>query len=100
MTHCRPGAGRDLLILMRETQLVSFDRSNNSGAIDMNMDGSVLVEKPSFKSLGLFFSSKYDSYTAAIAKTASKKIGTLIRTIRFFLLRLLFICKKIPYGLA
>ena len=100
MTHCRPGAGRDLLILMRETQLVSFDRSNNSGAIDMNMDGSVLVEKPSFKSLGLFLSSKYDSYTAAIAKTASKKIGTLIRTIRFFLLRLLFICKKIPYGLT
>ena len=58
------------------------------------MDVSVLVEKLSFKSLGLSFSSKFDSYTAAIAKTASKKIGTLIGTIRFFLLRLLFICKK------
>ena len=30
-----------------ETQLVSFDRSNNTGAIDVKMDGSVLEEKPS-----------------------------------------------------
>ena len=28
-----------------KTQLVSFDRSNNTGAIDVKMDGSVLVEK-------------------------------------------------------
>ena len=28
-----------------ETQFVSFDRSNNSGAIDVKMDGSVLKEK-------------------------------------------------------
>ena len=28
-----------------ETQLVSFDRSNNTGAIDVKMDGSVLEEK-------------------------------------------------------
>ena len=26
-------------------QLVSFDRSNNNGSIDMKMDGSVLEEK-------------------------------------------------------
>ena len=29
----------------RKTQLVSFDRSNNTGAIDVKMDGSVLKEK-------------------------------------------------------
>ena len=41
-----------------KTQLVSFDRSNNNGSIDVNMDGSVLEEKQSFKMLGLTFSSK------------------------------------------
>ena len=29
----------------RKTQLVSFDRSNETSAIDVNMDGSVLEEK-------------------------------------------------------
>ena len=28
-----------------KTQLVSFDQSNNSGLIDVKMDGSVLEEK-------------------------------------------------------
>ena len=28
-----------------KTQLVSFDRSNNTGAIDVKMDGFVLEEK-------------------------------------------------------
>ena len=41
-----------------KTQLVSFDRSKNTGAIDVKMDGSVLEDK----------------------KTASKKIGPLIRS--------------------
>ena len=41
-----------------KTQLVSFDRFNNNGSIDVKMDGSVLEEKPSFKMLGLTFSSK------------------------------------------
>ena len=63
-----------------KTQLVSFDRSNNIGAIDVKMDGSVLEEKPSFKMLGLTFSSKMDrgSYIFSIAKTGSQKIGALI----------------------
>ena len=34
-------------------QLVSFDRSKNTGAIDVKMDGSALEEKSSFKVLGL-----------------------------------------------
>ena len=35
-----------------KTQLVSFDRSNNNGSIDVKMDGSVLEEKSSFNMLG------------------------------------------------
>ena len=68
-----------------KTQLVSFDRSNNTGAIDVKMDGSVLEEKTSFKMLGLTFSSILDwgSYIVSIAKTASKKIGALIRSMKF-----------------
>ena len=69
-----------------KTQLVSFGRSNNTGAIDVKMDGSVLEEKSSFKMLGLTFSSKldWDSYIISIAKTASNKIGALIHSMRFF----------------
>ena len=68
-----------------KTQLVLFDRSNNNGSIDVIMDGSVLEEKSSFKMLGLTFSSKLDwgSYIISIAKTASKKIGALIRSMKF-----------------
>ena len=49
------------------------------------MDGSALDEKSSFKMLGLTVSSKLDwgSYIISIAKTASKKIGTLIRSMKF-----------------
>ena len=68
-----------------KTQLVSFDRSNNTGAIDVKMNGSVLEEKSSFKMMGLTFSSKFDwrSYSISITKIASKKIGALIRSIKF-----------------
>ena len=68
-----------------KTHLVSFDRSKNTGAIDVKMDASALEENTSFKMLGLTFSSKLDwgSYIVSIAKTASKKIGALIRSMRF-----------------
>ena len=68
-----------------KTQLVLFDWSNNNGSIDVKMDGSVLEEQSSFKMLGLTFSSKLDcgSYIISIAKTASKKIGALIRSMKF-----------------
>ena len=67
-----------------KTELVSFDRSNN-GSIDVKMNGSVLEEKSSFKMLALTFSSEFDwnSYIISIAKTASKKIGALIRSMKF-----------------
>ena len=49
------------------------------------MDGSVLEEKSSFKMPGLTFCSKLDwgSYTVSIAKTLSKKVGALIRSMKF-----------------
>ena len=49
------------------------------------MGGSILEEKSSFNMLGLTFSSKLDwgSYILSISKTASKKIGALIRSMKF-----------------
>ena len=43
-----------------KAQQVSFDQSNNTGAIDVKIDGSVHEENTSFKMLGLTFSSKLD----------------------------------------
>ena len=67
-----------------KAQLVSFDRSNNTAAIDVKMDGSVLEEKSLFKILALTFSSELDwgCYIDFVAKTASKKIGALICSIK------------------
>ena len=49
------------------------------------MDGTALEEKSTFRMLGLTFSSKLDwgPYIISIAKTASKKIGALIRSMKF-----------------
>ena len=62
-----------------KTKLVSFDQSNKTGAIDVKMGGSVLQEKSSFK-----LPVVWGSYIISIAKTASKKIGTLICSMKFF----------------
>ena len=43
-----------------KTQLVSFDWSNNTVSFNLEMYGSVLEEKSSFKMLGLIFCSKLD----------------------------------------
>ena len=63
-----------------------FDRCNNTGATDVKMEASVLVEKSTFKTLRLPFSSKLDlgSDIISVLKTASMKIGALIRSIKFF----------------
>ena len=68
-----------------KTHLVLFDRSNNNSSVDVKMDESILEEKSSSKILGLTFSSKLDwgSYIISIAKTAFKKIGALIRSMKF-----------------
>ena len=68
-----------------KTRLASFGRSNNNGSIDVKMGGSTLAEKSSFKMLGLTVSSKFGwgAYIISIAKTASKKIEALIRSMKF-----------------
>ena len=78
--------GRKWLVnfIAGKTQLVLFDWSNNTDTIDVKVDGSSLEEKLAFKMLGLTFSSKLDwsSYFISIPKTASKKIGALIDSIK------------------
>ena len=61
-------------------QLVSIDRSNNNGSIDVKIE-----ERLSFKLLVLSFSSKFDraSYIISIAKTISEKVGALIFSMKF-----------------
>ena len=52
----------------------------------MKMDRYVLEKKSFFKdALGLYFSFKlkWGSYSISIIKTASKKIGTLIHSMKF-----------------
>ena len=80
-----------------KTQLISLDRSNKNGSIDVKMDGPVLEEKSSFKMQGLVFSSKldWDSYMISIAKTSSKKIGALIHSMKFLSPEVaLYLCKS------
>ena len=68
-----------------KTQLLLFDQSNSTGSIVVKMDASVPEEKSFFKMLGLTFSFKFywGSYITSIVKSASKKIGTLIRSMNF-----------------
>ena len=56
-----------------KTQLFLFERSNNAGTIDVKIGASFT------------FLSKLDwgSYTISIGKTATKKIGALIRSMNF-----------------
>ena len=70
-------------------QLVFLHQSNNTGAIEVKMDGSILEEKSSgvkssgVKMLGLNFSSKLiGALTFSIAKISSQKIGTLICSVK------------------
>ena len=78
----------DILYWDRKWQIVLFGWSNNFGAIDVKINRSRIV-----------FSSNLDwgSFIVFIAKTASKKIGTLFILWGFFLLRLLFISMNMPY---
>ena len=86
--------GRNLLADFNagKTQLVLFQWSSNSGAIDVKMDGSVFEEKVSFKILGPSFSCKLDwgSYIVFLVKTASKRIVVLIFRRSFFRKTFLF----------
>ena len=54
------------------------DWPNNTGAIDVKMDGSVLEKKLSFKMLGLTFSSKLSWGSYIILKTLKKIYGPFL----------------------
>ena len=73
------------LYLIYETLWTGIGSSLLIFSIDVKMDGSVIEEKSSFKILGVNFSSKIDwgTYIISIAKTASKKIGALIHSMKF-----------------
>ena len=66
-----------------KTQLVLFDQSNNTGAIDVKNYVSALEENSSFKMLGLTFSFKLDcgSNIISIAKTARAFSSSLLNAI-------------------
>ena len=62
------------------------------------MEGSVLKVKSSLKMLELYFSSNLGrgSYIASIGKTASQKIGALIRSLKFLSSMFFFIATHSP----
>ena len=68
-----------------KTHQVLFDQSNNTGAIDLKVDESVLEENVSFKMPWLMLSPKlcWGSYIISIAKTVLRKIGALIHSMKF-----------------
>ena len=68
----------------------------------IGVDRSVLDKKSSFKILGLTFSSKlyWGSYIISIAKTASKKIGSLIRSMKFLSPEVALYLINLPYSFA
>ena len=53
MRHCAHGQEVAFRFNAGKTQLILFELPNNTGAIDMKMDESVLEEKSFFTMLGL-----------------------------------------------
>ena len=82
-----------------KTPLVLSDRSSNTGAIDVKIDGPFLEEKWSFKMLGLTFSSKLDwaLTVSLLLKLPLRKLEFWFVLRSFFLLRLLCISINLPY---
>ena len=76
-----------------------FCLTSSTVSIDVKMDGYALEDMLFFKMLGSTFSSKLDwgSDIISIAKTASKKIGALIHSMKYLSL-LLCIFINPPYA--
>ena len=85
-----------------KTQLVSFDWSDNHGAFNMKMDRALFEQKPSFRMLGLSFSSKFNwaSSIFCIVKPNFMKITVLIRSMKFLSSEVKFISMNLPIDLA
>ena len=65
-----------------KTQLVWFDQSYYTDAIDVKIDRSVLEEKSSFKMLVLSSKLDWSSSIVCFAKSASKRIRALIHSMK------------------
>ena len=72
--------------------LISVLEKLNWFCFDVKMDGSIHVERSSFKMLGLAFSSKLDWF---IAKATSKEIGAMIHSMKYICVSI-----NLPYGRA
>ena len=96
--HCGLGQEVACWFWCWKTQLVSFDQSNNTGAIDVKMDVSVLEEKSFFNMLRLTFSFKLDwaLTLSLLLKLPPRKLKLELWFVlwNFFLLRLLCIYKS------
>ena len=90
--------------MLEKAQLVSFNWSNNSGAIDVKMDGFVLKENCFLRSFALYryFTSKLNwaSYIVSIANMASKKIKAFIHSAKFLSPEAVLCFINLPYCLA
>ena len=66
-----------------KTQLVWSNRSNNTGATEVKIDGSTLEKNDLLRCWGCLSKSDRGSYIIYTAKTVSQKIGALIRSMKF-----------------
>ena len=85
LRHCELGQEMICCFQSWENSTCLLDRSKNTGPIDGRMERSVFEKKSSLKMLEMPFSSKLDwgFKIISIAKTASKKIEALIRSVKF-----------------
>ena len=82
-----------------KTRLVLFDQSNNTGAIDVKMDWSVIDKKSLFKMLGwLSLLNRISVLTLfLLLQVPPRKMKPWLILWSFFLLRLIFIFINLPY---
>ena len=83
-----------------KTQLVPFERSKNTGVIDVKMDGSVLEENHLLRCWGwLSLLNWIGALTLSLLlKLPPRKLKTWFVLWSFFLLRLFCISINLPYG--
>ena len=69
----------------KKTQLVSFTRQRDPSWVPVSMNGGDLSESSDLRLLGLSLHSElsWNSYIVSIAKSTSKKVGSLFRSKRF-----------------
>ena len=82
------------------SQLISFDQSNNSVVIDLKISLTIMKNHPIMPNLPFPSKLHWFSYSVPFAKAASKEIVASIRSWSFFLLRLFGASINLLYDLA